>query len=298
MDGPSKMDSLSPLTIALVSSFIYGISNVFARLSLEHLHPLAVAGIFTAVNLVVAAPIGFAAVPLSAYRWEALVSFTLMGLFGYAGLRLLFAVGIRLLGVSRHAPVAGIYPLFTALGGYLIFGEQTTLGLWAGTSFIVGGIFWLAYKREDDTWERKHLIFPLLQSVFRTIGAIFRKLGLLYMDTPMFAIAIGGISGCAGLLGYFYFCRSDERLYQYSLNGLLFSVALGLTNLLAQYLYTIALSRSEISLVIPVISTAPLFTILLTRIFLGRLEQVGREAIAGGILIVLGTMLVIFSSHR
>jgi len=286
---------LSPVTIALASSFVYGISNIFARLSLEHLHPLVVAGIFTTVNLVISEPIGFTTVPFAAYRWEALISFTLMGLFGYAGLRILFAVGIQLLGVSRHAPVAGIYPLFIAAGGFLIFGEQTTPGLWAGTSFIVGGIIWLAYKEEGETWARKHLFFPLLQAVFRAIAALFQKFGFLYMNNPMFSIAVAGLSGCSGLLGYFWFCRKDEGLRKYSINGVMFAVTLGLTNVFAQYLYAIAILRSEISLITPIVSTAPLFTIIFTWIFLGHVERVGLKVIMGGVLIVAGTVVVIIS---
>ncbi len=292
------MDSLPPLTLALISAFVYGVSHIFARLSLEDLHPVAVACLFTLVNLAVAAPIGFATVPLGAYCWQGLISFALMGLVGYAGLRVLFALGIRLLGVSRHAPVAGIYPLFATIGALLLFGEQPALSVWGGTGLIVGGIIWLAHGPDGETWKRKHLVLPLLQAIVRTIGALFRKLGLLYMNTPMLAIAIGGISGGACLLAYAWVCRVDKSMRQYSLNGLFFGIMLGLTNTLAQYLYTLALSRADISLVIPIISTAPLFTILLTMIFLRRIERVGREALYGGILVVLGTIIITLTQQR
>lgn len=286
------MDNFPIFALALTSAFIYGVSHIFAKMSLEHLHPVVVAAIFTLVNLLVAAPIGFAKVPFETYRWEAILSFTLMGVVGYAGLRLLFAIGIHLLGVSRHAPVAGVYPLLAAFGALFVFGERSSIGLWAGTAIIVSGIIWLGHAEGGEKWERKHLILPLLQAVFRAIGIIFRKLGLLYMNAPMFAIAVAGFSGSACLIGYIWINRKDEELWRFNINGFLFAVFLGLTNLLAQYLYTLALSRSDISYVIPIISTAPLFTILFTKIFLRSIEIVGRETILGGALVVFGTIII------
>lgn len=289
------MDSLPPVLIALASAAVYGVSNIFARLSLQIIHPLVVALIFTFVNLLVAGPIGFSIVPVADYRWEAIVSFILMGLFGFAGLRLLFAIGIRLLGVSRHAPIAGIYPIFTIFVGVFIFGESPNTALWIGTALIVVGIVWVAVGSEGDIWQRKYLVLPILQAILRTIGAMFRKLGLIHMNHPLFAIAVGGVSGCIALLGYFWINRRDETIWKYDRNGLIFAVALGLTNLLAQYLYTHALARGDISFIIPIISTAPIFTLFFTWAFLSRVERVGPKIFLGGSLTVAGTVcLIIF----
>ncbi len=293
------MDSLGWLVLASSSSFLYGLSHIFARLSLVHVHPVGVAGIFTLVNLVIAAPIGFTTVAFEAYRWQAIVGFVVMGLFGFGGLRVLMAIGIHFLGASRNAPISGIYPLFTTLGGSLLFQEQPGLGVWVGIVLIVCGVMWLSQEGDEGTtWDRKYIALPILQALFRSIGALSQKLGLIYMNAPMFAIAIGGISGGCCILIYGWFCRKDENVCRFNTVGVLFGVLLGLTNTAALYLFTVALASSDVSLVVPVISTSPLFTLLLAKLFLRNLENVGREALYGGIVIVVGTVLITFSAGR
>ena len=282
----------TPLALALASAIVYGASNVFAKLSLGHLHPVAVAALFTLTNFIVAAPIGFSTVPWEAYRWEGILSFALMGLVGYAGLRLVFAVGIQLLGVSRHAPIAGIYPLFTTFGAVIWLGEAPGRGIWLGTAAIAAGILYLGIEESDGTWNRKHLVLPAAQALLRAVGALLRKVGLLYMNSPMFAIAVGGVSGLACLFGYLWIYRKDEAIWKFSAKGLCLGLLLGLSNTLAQYLYTVALGMSRISLVVPVISTAPLFAVFFSWLYSREAESFGRRTILGGIGVVVGTTLI------
>lgn len=281
-----------PIALALGSAAIYGASNVFAKLSLGHLHPVAVAALFTLTNLIVAAPIGFSTVPLEAYRWEGVLSFTVMGLIGYAGLRLVFALGIQLLGVSRHAPIAGIYPLFTTFGAVYWLGESPGPWIWLGTAVIASGVLSLGAAESDGTWSRRHLALPAVQALLRAVGALFRKVGLLYMNTPMLAIAIGGVSGLACLFGYLWIYRKDETIWKFSAKGLFLGLLLGLSNTLAQYLYTVALSASTLSLIIPVTSTAPLFAVFFAWLFSRESESFGWRTIMGGAGVVAGTMLI------
>lgn len=290
------MDSYFPLLLAFVSSFLYGLSHIFARLSLEHLHPVVVAGIFTFVNLVIAGPIGFSSVPIEAYRLEGILSFAIMGVFGFAGLRILFALGVRLLGASRNAPIANIYPIFTALGGVILLGEETSFLLWTAIFLIVIGIWWMAFERGESSWNRTYLLIPLFQALFRTIGTVAQKFGLIYMNTPMFAIAIGGISGGICLVTYGFFSLSKADLQFKYKKELFYGVLLGLTNTAALYLFTVALSRSKLSVVVPIVATAPLFTIILAKVFLLRLEKIRHETFAGGSLVVIGTILVLLAN--
>lgn len=282
----------TPVALALASAAVYGASNVFAKLSLGHLHPMAVAALFTLTNLIVAAPIGFSTVPLEAYRWEGVLSFALMGLIGYAGLRLVFALGIQLLGVNRHAPIAGIYPLFTIFGAVLWLGETPGPWIWSGTAVIVMGILTLGIGESDGTWSRKHLALPAVQAILRALGALLRKFGLLYMNTPMLAIAIGGVSGLACLLGYLWIYRKDETIWKFSVRGIWLGLMLGLTNTLAQYLYTIALAKSTVSIIVPAVSTAPVFAVIFTWFFSREAESFGFRTLLGGFGVVGGTVLI------
>ena len=150
----------------------------------------------------------------------------------------------------------------------------------------------MAMEESDGTWSRKHLVLPATQALLRTIGALLRKVGLTYMNTPMLAIAIGGVSGLACLAVYLWIYRKDDAIWKFSVKGLGMGLMLGLSNTLAQYLYTVALSAGRVSLVIPLSSTAPLFAVLFTWLFLHDAEVIGRRTVVGGAAVVAGTVLI------
>ena len=56
----------------------------------------------------------------------------------------------------------------------------------------------------------------------------------------------------------------------------------------------LALSRASVVLVSPLVSTYPLVSILLTHLFLKRLERVTMPTVVGGVLVAAGVALVAF----
>ena len=66
--------------------------------------------------------------------------FAVSGLLNFAFGRLLNAVSIYMVGVSKAAPLFGTAPLFATVLGVILLGEQVTPWLILGTLCVVVGI--------------------------------------------------------------------------------------------------------------------------------------------------------------
>jgi uncharacterized membrane protein len=60
-------------------------------------------------------------------------------------------------------------------------------------------------------------------------------------------------------------------------------------------LYYVALQVAPVTLVIPIIATSPLVVVVLSRLFLPRLERVSPRLVAGAVVVVVGAIAVTVS---
>lgn len=61
---------------------------------------------------------------------------------------------------------------------------------------------------------------------------------------------------------------------------------------LAQVLNFVALSRGEVSVLVPLFNTTPLFTVLFSSLFLREVETVTTKIVLGAILMVAGVVII------
>ena len=73
--------------------------------------------------------------PKAAYIW-----FALGGFLNFTLGRLLNTIGIKLVGVSKAAPLFSTAPVFATILGITFLGETITVQLIIGTSLVVCGI--------------------------------------------------------------------------------------------------------------------------------------------------------------
>ncbi|HSF56689.1 MAG TPA: EamA family transporter, partial [Candidatus Binatia bacterium] len=72
----------------------------------------------------------------------------------------------------------------------------------------------------------------------------------------------------------------------------LFFFIVALVALLAQISNFIALSRADVSVIIPLLNTTPLFTVLFSSLFLRGMETITPRIILGAILMVAGVITI------
>jgi uncharacterized membrane protein len=132
----------------------------------------------------------------------------------------------------------------------------------------------------------RHLVYPFTAaSCFGTV-AIIRKLGLSETG-PIFGAAVNMTTA---LIAFTLFLWASGNWQAMRCRGpsLRYFIGAGVAENTGVCLVIVALSLGQVSLVVPLAGTAPLFVLLMTWLFLRHVEKLTWRIIVGSILIVGG----------
>lgn len=224
----------------------------------------------------------------------ALGLFILAGMISPLATQLLLYVSIPKVGITRASPLRNTTPLFAGLVAVIFLGERWTLPLLFGTILIVVGATILG-KRESkvpQAFDRRYLLLPLLAGFLGGFGVPLRKYAFSYVTSiPLAActLAMGAILGLAGYLlvtgKYREVALTRFSVRWFGLAGILAGLAV-IGNLSA-------LKMGRVVIVAPLVATVPLFTIVLSAVFLRSLERVTWRIVLGAACICVGTVVLI-----
>ena len=172
-----------------------------------------------------------------------------------------------------------------------ILAERPTVFTAIGTTSIVAGVVVLSLKMEKTGgWKKNGLIIALFAALAHGLSAIPRKIALDAVNAPI----LGGLVESAAAISFFaaYTLFLGKKLSFNRTSLGIFSLRSAF-NALALSLLFVALGIGAVTTVSPLNETSPLFTILLSFIFLRKIEKVTTKTIAGAGLIVLGAALIV-----
>lgn len=231
--------------------------------------------------------------PLSLLYTDATWYFIISGLIQPAIVRFLHYTGIVRLGASRAGPVRSVTPLFAIALAFTFLGERPEAGVYLGSLLSVAGVWLTSTRREGESeWKAIHLAYPLGAAFLTAISQNFRKTGLLIMPNPFVATAV---TITTSLVVFSLSLMATGQLrptFQGDRKCLPFYGAAAVVSATAQLLGYIALSEGDVSVVVPLINTNPLFIVLFSALFLRDLETVNARVAAGAVLIVTGIVLI------
>lgn len=215
------------------------------------------------------------------------------GLLGPAVGRVLYFSGIHYLGVARSMPLASTMPLFASVLGIGLLGERPGWGILAGTVMIVAGCVCITRKKADDTsWNRKYIWLPIVGVIAFSFSHVFRKMGVEMVDSPLVAITVMSASGIFFLLPLSRLLPPDQRPQLRRPKVWAFYSAAGALNGVSVLFHFYGLRYGDLTIVTPLSSTAPLFSLALSWLFLKGVERVTVWILGGTILIVIGGGIV------
>jgi len=206
--------------------------------------------------------------------------------------RALFYQGITRIGVARAGPLRGIEPLFAAAIALLVFNEQPGLQVYIGTLLIVTSLWLISGKQEQNNpWRYIDALLPISAALISAISQTLRKQALQIIPDPFIAVAMVTSVSLFLLLGFVY---ASGRAQQLRMNRSSFKFFLGaaLVATTAQILNFIALGRGQMSVIIPLLNTTPLFTVFFSALFLRKIETVNLRIILGAALMVAGVVCI------
>ncbi|HKZ04272.1 MAG TPA: EamA family transporter [Methylomirabilota bacterium] len=242
---------------------------------------VGVVGLWSAVLLLI---------PPATWNWRTAHYFLASGLIGTAGGRLFRVLAIDKVGAPVATSILNMTPLFATVFAVAILGERVTLPIMAGTLVIVAGTVLLSLSGKYVGFPPRHLIYPLLGASCFGAVQVIRKLGLSPTG-PVFDAAIntsaGLIAATAFVLatGNWGALRCDRRSLLYLIGG-------GVAENTGVFLLIVALGFGDVSVVTPLIGTAPLFVLALTSVLPGARRPMGWRVVTGSVLVVLGVFLL------
>lgn len=279
----------SPHLLALGSALFSAIASLLIQQGLQRSNfyaafwinvAVGVAGLWSAVLLLVPRP----------FDWSTVPYFVASGLIGTAGGRLFRVVAIDKVGAPVASSILNMTPLVATAFAIAILGERVTLPILAGTVVIVAGTVLLSLSGRYVGFPPRYLVYPFLAATCFGAVQVIRKLGLS-QSGPVFDAAINTTAGLVAATafvvatGNWRALRCDRRSLAYLIGG-------GIAENTGVFLLIVALGFGDVSVVTPLIGTAPLFVLALTFFFPSGRRPLGWRVVVGAVLVVVGVFLL------
>jgi len=230
--------------------------------------------------------------PLHLLYNPAVIYFVLSGLIQPALVRMIHYTGIVRLGVSRAGPLRGVTPLIALFFAIIFLSERPSLLVYIAVVFTVAGVGLISYRREGEKpWKTFDLSFPLGAALLGAISQIIRKTGLLILPNPFLAAAITTTTSLF-LFPFVLLATGKTRSIQFNRACMPFYGSAALIATVSQLFTFTALSKGDISVVVTIVNTHPLFTLVFSAIFLRDTERVTPMAVIGVLMLVTGIALI------
>jgi transporter family protein len=280
----------TPHVMALSSALCTASATILIQRGLRGSSFYAGAWINVVVGTIAAWSAAVWLVPVEEFTWRAVPYFALSGLIGTTGGRLFRILAIEKVGAPVASAVNNMTPLVASVLAILLLGERVTLPIVGGTLVIVAGTVLLSLSGRYTGFRVRHLAYPFIAaSCFGTVQ-ILRKLGLASAGPLLGAT----INVTAALIAVTAFVAASGNLgsLRCSRRSLLYFIGGGIAENGGVFLLLLALGFGDVSVVIPLAGTAPLFVLGLAYVIPSERSKLGWRIIAGVALIVLGVGLL------
>ena len=222
----------------------------------------------------------------------AMIYFVISGCVQPLLARALFYEGITRIGVARAGPLRGTEPFFATIIGVTFLHEEPGALVYMGTILIMTSLWLISGQQGGGAkWRILDTAFPISAALVSAISQSLRKQGLKILPDPFVAVAI---VTTVSLILFLLFVLTTGRAQSLRMErqGLSFFLAAALLATTAQVLNFVALGRGELSVIIPLLNTTPLFTVLLSVLFLRKVETVNRRIVFGALIMFAGIVTI------
>jgi drug/metabolite transporter, DME family len=283
---------MSPQLLAWLTAVSFACGNVTARQGLRYSTPITATFISLIIHTIVlwVAVYFVVGVPNVALLAVAVISVT--GILQPA-MRFLHYTGMKRIGAARAVTLRNTFPILAVLIGITALGESiTTVGL-MGVALVVLGIVLTSWRLEQQfaSFRWTDLLYPIATAVITAVVHPLRRYALLVSDEPLFLAAIVGPVSLIAFAAHYALPVASERLIWHR-KALLPFVFAGSFETLAVLLMLMAFANGPVVIVSPIAATAPIWTTLISAIFLREIERINLASIIGTICVVSGVIAI------
>lgn len=225
-------------------------------------------------------------------RSPAMLYFLISGCLQPLCARALYYEGLTRIGVSRAGPLRGSEPFFAAAIAVTFLHERPTIPVYLGTILIVASVWIISWgQRGQVNWRPIDVAFPLGAALISAVSQSLRKQGLKILPNP-FVAAVTVTSTSLILLLVFLFVTKRIHLLRMERQSFFFFLVSAFVATTAQILNFVALGKGDLSVIIPLLNTTPLFSVIFSALFLRRMETVTPRTIVGALLMIAGIVTI------
>jgi DME family drug/metabolite transporter len=286
------VSELDPAILAVAAAITFGAAMVATKVGLRHMPAAAGA----AISIPTATVFFWCVAPfvLDTGNWDnrAAIIFAAVGLFFPALVTLFVFESNRRMGPTVASTVSSTAPLFAVTGAILFLHEKLSWPVAIGITGVVGGVMMLSWSGGDRLrdWPVWALLIPLGAALFRGLGQAVVKAGLNVWANP-FAACLIGYTVSSLLLLCAAFLLGRKMPLNYRAGGMPWFALAGLFNGLGVFVMYTALGRGAVAIVSPIVASYPVFTFVLSAVFL-RDEILSARVVAGVTLTVASVILM------
>ncbi len=281
-----------PEIIAMLSAMGWAGDSILVRLGLGKSSIIAAMFLSFVVSAICIGGYLFSFYSLENFKSPAIFYFVISGCVQPLLARALYYTGIARLGVSRAGPLRGVEPLFATVIAVAVLDERPGLFVYLGTVLIMASLWLIAGRQTGEAkWRLVDTAFPLGAALVSVISQTLRKQGLRILPDPFIAVLTVTVTSLI-LLSIFLVATRRAHLLRMERSSLFFFFVAAFLATAAQICNFIALGQGELSVIIPLLNTTPLFAVFFTLLFLRNLETVSPRIILGAVSMVAGAAFI------
>jgi uncharacterized membrane protein len=283
---------MSPEVTALLASIAFALFAVFGWLGLRYSTPLTATIVSLAARTVTLGSAVAVAGGMPNYATLALIVFVGLGVLQSA-ISLLTFIGLEKIGTSRSQPLRNSYPLWSSVIAIGLLGERASGAVLLGTVLIVAGVVSISWKPEaaPPHYRWWHALYSTIAGLLAGVAFPLRRYGLTITNEPVFFSFVVALVSLIGTLPYTWWWRGERNLNWQTMGVVHFALS-GFFEALGALLTLVALTSGRVVIVAPIVATTPLFSLLISLIFLRGKEQVTGLTIIGTLAVVAGTIAI------
>lgn len=278
--------------LALGAALGFATAGIFLRRALVHATPAPAALVSVTFTAAFVWLVALPSVSLSLlWTWRVL-PFVAAGAAAPGIGRLLLYTGVGRVGVARTSAFVATTPFFAVAMAIAALGERPTWMTLGGAACVVAGGALLAMRvREDRSWRRRDLAFPVLAAASFGLRDNFMRAGLTHYPQPMVAAAVATFT--AVVVMWTLAALGGPGARRLPRAGLGYMALAGAAESVAYVTMLRALGVGDVSVVSPLVHAQPLFTVVLALLFLRDLERVTWRVAVASALVVAGAVILI-----
>lgn len=284
------------IILALLAALFASMTNILAKIGMENVNT----NLATAVRTIVVLILAFLMVLITdkfgtiiAIQPKAMLFIILSGFA--TGLSWLFffkALGIG--EVSKVVPIDKSSIVLTIILSILLLGEPAAPQILAGGALITIGTFVLIGNNKDKkrfTGSQSYIVYAILGAVFAALTSILAKIGMEGVDSNV-ATFLRTIVILLFAWAIVFYQKTYREMKTISSKGYLFLILSGAATGLSWLCYFGAIAIGKVSVVAPIDKFSVVLTMILSFIILK--EKARKHTIAGGAIITVGTVFLVF----